>query len=171
MDKYSAITTAAIIVICIPFAVSAVNIAGAEQVQYRWDAPGMFSFFKMSTNGSLEFCNTLPFWASMDRFDITMYYQGEELGTYSTGPITMDPLASSNHKGTFKSEQIAMAHTTFMTIDHGITSGEVRIDPRNFVIQTYASTPILGLIPYQTSSQISGLDFDQMMRADDLYCN
>lgn len=171
MDKYSIITISAIIVIIVPFAVSAANIIGAEQMQYRWNSPGLFSFFKMSTNGSLEFCNTLPFWISIDRFDITTYYQGEELGTYSMGPIVMDPLKSSNHKSAFTSEHIARAHTIFMTIDHGIASGEVRIDPRKFVIQTQVSTPILGLIPYNTYAQMSGLDFDQRMRVDDLYCD
>ena len=171
MDKYTIITISAIIVIAIPFAISTMNIIGSEQVQYRWNAPGSFSFFKMSTNGSLEFCNTLPFWTSIDKFDIIMHYQGEELGTYSVGPITMDPLKPSNHKGTFTSEHVARAHTIFMTIDYGVASGEVRIDPRNFVIQTQMSTPILGLIPYNTHEQISGLDFDQRMRADDLYCN
>ena len=74
MDKYTIITMIAIIAIVIPFATSAINIIGAEQLQYRWDSPGMFSFFKLTTDGKLEFCNTMPFWTSFEKFKATMYY-------------------------------------------------------------------------------------------------
>lgn len=171
MDRYTAISIAAAAAIAAPFAVSGADIVGAEQMQYRWDSPGMFSFFKMATDGSLEFCNTLPFWASFESMDITMYYQNNLLGTYHVGPLTMEPLASSVHKGTFRSDHIASAHSIFMTLDFGIADGEAGIDPKQFAVQTMVSTPILGLIPYHTTSQTTGLGFDQLMRADDLYCN
>lgn len=171
MDKHTAITVAAAVVIAVPFAISGANIAGADQTQYRWDSPGMFSYFKMSTDGSLEFCNTLPFWTSFEKFDIILHYHGEHLGTYSMGPLTMEPLSSSVHKGVFKSEQIASAHSVFMTIDFGINNGEMRIDPEQFTVKTKVATPILGLIPYHTTSEMSGIEFNDIMRADDLYCN
>ena len=171
MDRYTAITIAACIVITVPFAISAVNIIGADQIQYRWDSPGMFSFFKMSTDGTLEFCNTMPFWLNFERFEATMYYQGQPIGTYAAGPITADPLASATYVGTFESEQVAMAHSIFMTIDHGITSGEAGVDMTGFAVHTDISTPILGIIPYHTTEQMQGGVFDQRMRAEDLECN
>lgn len=171
VNRYTAITISAIIVIIAPFAVSAANIAGAEQVRYRWDSPGMFSFFKLSNGGSLEVCNTLPFWTSFESLEITAYYQGERLGAYTVGPLTMNPLESSVHEGTFSSDHIAGVYRVFMSIDHGISSGDMSIDPRFFVINAGISTPILGLVPYHTTHQVSALEFDQIMKTDDLYCD
>lgn len=171
MDKHTVITIAAIIIIVIPFAISAANIIGAEQVQYRWDSPGMFSFFKMSTDGKLEFCNTLPFWISFEKFETMAYYQGKIIGTYTIEQFTTDPLAASIQKGIFTSEHIASAHSVMMTVDHGIRNEENRIDARQFIIKTVITTPILGLIPYDVTSQMSGLEFDAQMNTEDLYCN
>lgn len=171
MDKHAIITAVAIAVIATPLAVSAANIAGAEQMQYRWDSPGMFSFFKMATGGSLEFCNTVPFWTSIERFEVTVYYHGKDVGTYTAGPISMDPLASDVYEGTFRSEQVASSHQMFMTVDFGISNGEFRIDPGQIVLTTTTYTPILGLIPYQATSQMSALEFDRAMRAADLACD
>ena len=47
MNKYSAITAIAIIVIVTPFVFSAMNIVGSQQLEYRWHSPGTFSFFTM----------------------------------------------------------------------------------------------------------------------------
>ena len=60
MNRYSAITLVAIIIIIIPFAYSGLNIIGANQLEYRWnnDVEG-FSFFEMSNNGEVEFCNPM----------------------------------------------------------------------------------------------------------------
>ena len=172
MDRYTVITAAAIIIIIVPFAISAINITSAEQLQYRWDSPGMFSFFKMSTDGKLEFCNTMPFWADIERFDVIMYYQGEMIGTYAvTEPFTVNPLSSNTQKGAFTSEHISRAHSMLMTIDHEFSSGESRIDARQFVIKTVISTPILGLVPYDVTAQMSGHEFNSQMNAEDLYCN
>lgn len=172
MDRHTAITAAAIIIIVVPFAMSAINITSAEQLQYRWDSPGIFSFFKMSTDGKLEFCNVIPFWASFERFDVIMYYQGEMIGTYAiTEPFTVDPLSSSTQKGVFTSEYISRAHSMLMTIDHEFSSGESRIDPRQFAVETVISTPILGLVPYDMTAQMSGREFNSQMNTKDLDCN
>ncbi len=171
MDKYTIITIIAIIAIITPFAISAVNIIGAEQLQYRWDSPGMFSFFKLSTDGKLEFCNTIPFWTNFDEFKVIMYYRGEVVGTYTVESFTINPSSASVQNGVFTSEHIARAHSMAMTIDHGINSGEFRIDERQFIIQTMISTPILGLVPYDVTTQMSGSEFNDKMNAVNLYCN
>ena len=48
MNRYSAITLVAIIIIIIPFVYSGLNIIGANQLEYRWNnnVEG-FSFFEM----------------------------------------------------------------------------------------------------------------------------
>ena len=171
MNRYSIVTAVAIAVIIAPFAVSVINITGGQQIEYRWDSPGMFSFFKMSTDGELEFCNTLPFWVSLKSFEATMFYQDRELGTYSVDSISLDPLSASAYTGKFRSENIITAHNIFMTIDFGISGEAMRIDPTSFVVETEVETPIIGLIPYSTTTSMSGLEFDQIMRTGDLSCD
>ena len=54
MNKYSAITIIAILIIIAPFAYSGLNIVGAEQLQYKWNDSEEFSFFTMMNNGNIE---------------------------------------------------------------------------------------------------------------------
>ena len=61
MNKYSIITVVAIIIIIAPFAYSGLNIIGANQLEYKWNDSEGFSFFAMSNNGNIEFCNSMPF--------------------------------------------------------------------------------------------------------------
>ena len=58
-----------------------------------------------------------------------------------------------------------------MTFDFEFNGGNVRLDPNQFIIVISTDTPILGLIPYSTTTQISGFEFDQLMNAEDLTCN
>lgn len=64
MNKYTKISVIAIILIIIPFAYSFLNIYGAQQLQYKWNDENQFSYFELSNNGSVEFCNS----AILDEF-------------------------------------------------------------------------------------------------------
>ncbi len=68
MNKHSIITAIAIVIIIIPFAYSGLSIVGAQQLEYRWDNPGEFTFFTMLNQGEMEFCNTIPFWITFQKF-------------------------------------------------------------------------------------------------------
>ena len=57
-----------------------------------------------------------------------------------------------------------------MNFDFEFDSGDIRLDPINCcLIQTH--TPILGIIPYSSTTQITAFDFDQLMNAEDLTCD
>ena len=58
-----------------------------------------------------------------------------------------------------------------MTFDFMFNGGNIRLDPNQFIIMVDVYTPILGIIPYSTTTQISGFEFDKMMNADDLACD
>ena len=73
MNKYSTITLIAIVIIIIPFAYSGLNIIGANQLEYKWSGSEEFSFFAMSNNGDVEFCNTMPFSTSFQKFQIVTF--------------------------------------------------------------------------------------------------
>ena len=171
MNKHTIITIIAIIVIVTPIAYSGLSILGVQQLEYRWDNPGEFTFFTMLNHGEMEFCNTIPFWISIQKFEVNTFYQSDILGTFTVSPIAINPNSSIVEAGIFKSEEMSEAQHIFMTFDFEFNGGNIRLDPNQFIIVISADTPILGLIPYTTTTQISGFEFDKLMNAEDLTCN
>ncbi len=171
MNKHSIITAIAIVVIVIPFAYYALSIVGAQQLEYRWDNPGEFTFFTMLNEGEMEFCNTIPFWITFQKFEISSFYQSEHLGSFVVQPLTINPYSSVVEGGIFASEGMAEAQHIFMTFDFMFNGGNIRLDPNQFIIVISTDTPILGIIPYSSTTQISGFEFDKMMNVKDLSCD
>ena len=117
MNKHTIITAIAIVVIIIPFAYSALSIVGAQQLEYRWDNPGEFTFFTMLNQGEMEFCNTMPFWTSFQKFEISTFYQSDHLGSFIVQPLTINPFSSIVQEGIFSSEEMSESQHIFMTFD------------------------------------------------------
>jgi len=171
MNKHSIITIIAIIVIVIPFAYAGLSIVGVGQLEYRWDSPGEFTFFTMLNQGEMEFCNAIPFWIAFQKFEISTFYQSDILGSFVVQPLTINPYSSVVQEGIFSSEEISEAQYIFMTFDFMFNGGNIRLDPNQFIVLITADTPILGIIPYSSTTQMSGFEFDKMMNAEDLLCD
>ena len=171
MNKHSIITIIAIIVIITPIAYSGLSIIGAQQLEYRWDNPGEFNFFTMLNEGEMEFCNTMPFWITFQKFEISTFYQSDHLGSFAVQPLTINPYSSTVESGIFTSEGRAEAQHIFMTFDFMFNGGNIRLDPNQFIVVVNTDTPILGIIPYSTTTLMSGFDLDKMMNAEDLSCD
>jgi hypothetical protein len=171
MNKHSVITTIAIIVIITPIAYSGLSVIGTQQLEYRWDNPGEFNFFTMLNEGEMEFCNTIPFWITFQKFEISTFYQSKHLGSFIVHPLTINPYSSTVEGGIFASEQRDEAQHIFMTFDFMFNGGNIRLDPNQFIAVVNTDTPILGIIPYSTTTQISGFDLDKIMNAEDLSCD
>lgn len=171
MNRYSIVTAIAITVTVIPFAYSGLNIFGAQQLEYRWDNPGEFSFFTMSNHGEIEFCNPTQFWTSFQKFQIAAFYGEEHIGSFVVNQAAINPSSSAVLEGLFSSEKITMAQHMFMTLDFEFDGGDIRLDPNKLIVIVKTDTPIIGIIPYSSTSQISGFEFDKMMNAEDLTCD
>jgi len=171
LNKHSIITIIAIIVIVIPFAHSGLSIVGMQQLEYRWDNPGQFSFFTMSNHGDMEFCNSMPFWISFENLQVITFYDATQRGVFTVNPTTINPLSSTVQEGTFSSKDLSAAQHIFMTLDFEFDGGDIRLDPNKLIVVVQADIPILGIIPYSTTTQISGFDFDQNMNSEDLTCD
>ncbi len=170
MNKYSKITLVAIIAIVIPFAYSILNIYAAEKLQYRWSDQGKFNYFALSNNGDVEFCNTLPYWTNFKKFEITTFYDFENKGTFIIQPLVINPLSHATQKGTFHSEEFTVAQYLFMQLDFEFNGGPIRLDPNKMHVMVNIDTPIIGVIPYSTSMQYSGFDFNQIMNNKNFDC-
>ncbi len=171
MNKYSVITVIAIIVIIIPFAHSGWNIFAGQQLEYRWDSPGLFSFFTFSNHGEIEFCNAMPFWTNVQQFEILTFYDEVYLGSFVINPFTVNPYSSTIQTGDFIAEDLLAAQHVFMTMDFEFDGGDIRLDPNKMIVITEIDTPIMGIIPYSSTNQISGFELDRIMNSEDLSCN
>ena len=171
MNKYSIITFIAIIIIITPFAYSALNIIGANQLEYKWSSSEEFSFYAMSNNGDMEFCNPMPFSTSFQKFQIGTFYDAKNIGTYEVISTTIEPQSSIIKKGNFSTEEFQSTQHMFMTLDYEFDGGAIRVDPNKFIVLVSIETPIVGIIPYSHTIQISGLALDQTMKNQELSCN
>ena len=171
MNKYSIITLIAIIIIIIPLGYSGLNIIGANQVEYKWYGSEGFSFFAMSNSGDVEFCNPMPFSTNFQKFQITSFYDAKNIGTYEIESIAIEPQSIIIKKGDFVTEEFQSTQHMFMTLDYEFDGGEVRIDPNKFIVVVTIQTPIIGIIPYSNTMQISGFELDQIMKNNELSCN
>ncbi|MCV0401507.1 MAG: thr operon leader peptide [Nitrosopumilus sp.] len=171
MNKHSIITIVAIIVIVTPFAFSGLSIFGMQQLEYRWDNPGKFSFFTMSNHGDVELCNPMPFWISFKKFEIATYYDEKHMGSFSIDPTTVNPLSSTVKEGVFSSEELSSSQHIFMALDFEFDGGDIRLDPNKLIVVVGADMPILGIIPYSSTTQMTGFDFDKLMNSEDLTCD
>ena len=171
MNKYSTITFIAIIIIVTPFAYSGLNIIGANQLEYKWSGSEEFSFYAMSNNGDLEFCNPMPVPTSFQKFQIGTFYDTKNIGTYEIISTTIEPQSSIIKKGSFSTEEFQATQHMFMTLDYEFDGGAVRVDPNKFIVLVTIETPIMGIIPYSNTIQISGFELDQTMKNQKLSCN
>ena len=171
MNKYSVITFIAIIIIITPFAYSGLNIIGANQLEYKWNGIGEFSFFAMSNSGDIEFCNPMPFSTSFQKFQITTFYDTKNIGTYEIESTTIEPQISIVKKGNFSTEEFQSTQHMFMTLDYEFDGGAIRVDPNKFIVVVTIQTPIMGIIPYSNTVQVSGFELDQIMKNKELSCN
>ena len=171
MNKYSIITVVAIIIIIAPFAYSGLNIIGANQLEYKWNGSEGFSFFAMSSSGEMEFCNSMPFSTSFEKFQIVTFYDAKNIGVYEIGSTSIKPESSIIKKGSFSTEEFQSTQHMFMTLDYEFDGGAIRVDPNKFIVIVSIHTPIAGIIPYSHDLQISGFELDQIMKNQELSCN
>ena len=68
-------------------------------------------------------------------------------------------------------EEFQSTQHMFMTLDYEFDGGAIRVDPNKFIVLVSIETPIVGIIPYSHTIQISGLALDQTMKNQELSCN
>jgi hypothetical protein len=124
----------------------------------------------MSNSGEMEFCNSMPFSTSFQKFQITSFYDTKNIGAYEIESTTIEPQSSIVKKGNFSTEEFQSTQHMFMTLDYEFDGGAVRVDPNKFIVLVTIQTPIIGIIPYSHTMQISGLELDQIMKNEELSC-
>ena len=170
MNKHTAITIIAILVIVIPFGYSGLNILAAEQIQFKWNDDKPFSYFEMSNNGEIQICNSFPITTNINQFQIATYYEGASKGTFTIPSSNIESGSNILH-GSYAAEEFPAAQFTLMQIDAQFNgAAPVRLDPTQIAVVVSIDTPILGLIPYTTSIQYDGFEFYNVMNNEEFSC-
>jgi hypothetical protein len=170
MNKHSIITAIAIIVIVAVVVYSGLNIYATEKLKFRWSEPEKFDYLTMSNDGNMEFCNPLPYYVKFKNFQATMLYDSQNRGTFTVDSLNINPSASILQKGVFSAEEHSAAKQLFMQMDFQIDGGEISVDPSKMFVVVKIDSPIIGVIPYSTTIQYSGLGFDKIMKDKDWNC-
>ncbi len=166
MNRYSIITTIAIIVIIMPMLYGVWGIYSVEKLQLR--TPNVeFSYFEMSNYEKIEICNPMSFFVGFNGLKIEPYYINDIKGVFEIGPTTISPNTSEILDVNFSSDNFSEAQYLFMHMD-GQFADEIpiRLDSSKMVVVTNFETRIIGIIPYQNTIIQSGFDFTNMMNEE-----
>ena len=167
MNKHSVIVIIASIVIAGTLVFTALNIYTADQIQLRVTDQEGFRYFKLINDGMISICNPLPFYASFNDFNIIIFYEGNNKGTFSVQEIGLDPNSSITTRGKFHSDSFEEVQYLSLHYDAQFSgTGPIRIDPTKLEIVTEIHTPIIGFIPFSVTNQYLGLEFWEMMNND-----
>jgi hypothetical protein len=167
MNKHSVIVIIASIVIAGTLVFTALNIYAADQIQLRVTDQEGFRYFKLINDGMISICNPLPFYASFNDFNIIMFYEGNNKGTFSVQGIVLEPNSGITTRGKFSSDSFEEVQYLSLHYDAQFSgTGPIRIDPAKLEIVTEIHTPIVGFIPFSVTNQYSGLKFWEMMNSD-----
>ena len=168
MNKHMIIVIIASVIIAAPFIYAAWNITLLEKLELRSSEHGRFSFFEISNDRSIEVCNPSPSYVSFEKFTITMFYEGDNEGTYTIPGQTLPPSSLSVVDGDFRSEIFAESQYTFLHMDAQFAgTAPIRLDPNQMFVVTNIHTSIMGIIPYTISNQYYASDFYNIMNEDE----
>jgi hypothetical protein len=162
-NKHTIIVIASIVVIVGSLGYSSLNIMSTKNLEFSW--PGhAFNFLSVMTDKTVNVCNNSDLPASFSKYSFRIIYDGNDLGTYSTGRGGLGPHTNSIVFGKFESKDDRMSSLFFSFLDTETGGTDVtRIDPNKIKVVTQLDTTILWVIPYSVSQEYSGTDFIQMM--------
>jgi len=102
----------------------------------------------MSNHGEIEFCNSMPFWISFQKLEISTLYNTKHIVSFMVNPLTVNPVLSAIQKGALSLEKLSAAQHIFMTLDFEFDVGDIRPDLNKIIVVIHTDTPIIGIIPY-----------------------
>lgn len=167
-DRHAAIAVAALAVMASLFAYSAWNIANMQNLEIRASEHGRFGFFGMGNGGAVTLCNPAPFFTSLDRLDVTVFYRGDPVGTYTALPGTLHPSSSAVLYGAFRSESYSESQYVLLYMDAEFGgAGQAMLDPDHMSVNVDIHAPVIGVVPYAVTDRYHAGDFYDMMNSDD----
>jgi hypothetical protein len=89
---------------------------------------------------------------------------------FTIDSLNITPSASIIRNGTFSTDEYNVAKQLFMQMDFEFDGGDISIDPSKMFVLVNINTPIIGVIPYSTTTEYTGFNFDKIMKDIDFNC-
>lgn len=166
MKKETIIAIVSSIAIISTVAYSALNFYAIENLNFRWHEKEKFSFYSLS-KGKLEVCNTLPVFATLNRYDAQVIYQSNKVATFSTSG-TIPPSSSTVLEGKLDTSEFVPALTYLLYFDTELSGTDVaKFDVKQLRIVINMETRFLGVIPLSITKEYSAYEFVDLMNQQD----
>jgi hypothetical protein len=162
-NRHTIIVIASIIVIAGSVGYSSINAISAHNLEFSW--PGKsFNFLSVMTDKTVNVCNGSSLPATFSSYSFTVFYDGNNLGTFSTGRGGLQPNSDGVVFGKFESADDRMASLFFSLLDTETGGTDVtRINADKIKVTTQLESTILWVVPHVISNQYSGADFISMI--------
>ena len=158
-NKHTIIVIISIAVIAGSLGYSSLNVVSAKNLEFGW--PGQsFDFLAALTGKTINVCNDSDLPATFSQYSFTMFYDEDDLGTYSTGSGGLNPHSDGVIFGKFESKDNRMSTLFFSFLDTEMSGTDVtRINKDKVTVITKLDTTILGVVPFSITEQYSGQEF------------
>lgn len=165
VNRHAIIVIVSIVVIAATIGYSSLGIIFAKDLQFRWGQEGGFDLLSLMFGGKLVVCNNSDYPINFQRYSFDIYYDGQNLGVFSTNGAGMLPHASATIDGRFSTDDKRVSQILFASLDtaHSGSGQAARIDINKMSATTTLETRIIGLIPFSITQKHSGQEFFDMM--------
>ena len=158
-NKHTIIVLVSIAIIVGSLGYSSISVVSAKDLEFRW--PGnSFDFLSVLTGKVIEVCNNTDLPVSFSKYSFSIFYDGNDLGTYSTGGGSFAPHTDGVVFGKFDAKDDRMSSLFFSFLDTEMSGTDVtRINTGKIKVITNVDTKILGVIPFSVSQEYGGQEF------------
>ena len=162
-NKHTIIVIASIIVIAGSLGYSSINAISAHGLEFSWPRQS-FDFLSVMTDKTVNVCNTSSLPATFSKYSFTIFYDGDDLGTFSTGRGGLEPHKAGVVFGKFESEDDRLAGLFFSFLDTETSGTDVtRINAEKIKVVTQLESQVLWVVPHTITQEYSGEEFLQMI--------
>lgn len=162
-NKHTIVVIISILVIAGSLGYSSINAISNHSLEFSW--PGnSFNFLSVMTDKTVKVCNPSDLPASFSKYSFTVFYDGKELGTYSTGHGGLSPHSNGVVFGKFdsKDDRIANLFFAFFDTENGGTD-VTRINTDKIKVKTELDSTILWVVPHVITHEYDGEEFVNMI--------
>lgn len=165
VNKHTAVVIVSIAIIMATIGYSGLNTLLARNLQFRWHQLDNFDLLAVMFNGKFLVCNDSVIPVSFDSYSVKIFFDKQDLGTFTSFGAQISPHKSAIVGGQFETGDKQVAQMLFSSLDTALNNNDAaaRIDPKKMHVTTTIQTKLIGLIPISTTQQYSGYDFVDIM--------
>ncbi|MEM3064482.1 MAG: hypothetical protein QW177_03825 [Candidatus Nitrosotenuis sp.] len=164
-NKHTVIVIASIVVIAATLGYSSLNLIYVRDLQFRWHEQGSFELLSIMFNGRLVVCNNSDYPTNFQKYTIQIFFDGQDLGTFTTHGAGVAPHSTATIPGSFEAADKRVSQMLFSSLNTALNNNAAaaRIDPSKMHVTTTLETKVIGVIPVSITQQQTGAEFLKMM--------